>query len=384
MRRQYKRSLDWWREPGEEKFLEEEEQKKGKRLTEDKDFDLEDEEEDKDKEDLDLDDRDDEDDEEDSSDNDVEDEDFEDVDVDEVPDEDVDLSDEDETEVDVVLLIDGKRYKIVPEEEGEEEEELPDEDIDIDSMQPEMDEDPLKDVDAEDMDVDDEYSPSEDDLDLPKKKEGVEKNKLDSRKSISPSGDFPKPGKLGGSTISNSDSGKDLEDIPREKYAIKGDTKSGVKYTPSDAGENRISLKKLLKAEKARMEKEGMSKEDIDLRLEEIDQEYFEKFMDSILRKKGSSYKEIMDELLEVIEKDMKEIEMKKKDMQEEKEGESKDKTGFDPTEDLASGIVDIETKPIEVGMNPDSVTEPSDEEAKIAEKLKDIRKKRFERQSNS
>ena len=382
MMRQYKRSLDWWREPGEEKFLEEEEQKKGKRLTEDKDFDLEDEEEDKDKEDLDLDDRDDEDDEEDSSDNDVEDEDFEDVDVDEVPDEDVDLSDEDETEVDVVLLINGKRYRVVPEEEGEEE--LPDEDIDIDDMQPEMDEDPLKDVDAEDMDVDDEYSPSEDDLDLPKKKEGVEKNKLDSRKSISPSGDFPKPGKYGGSTISNSDSGKDLEDIPREKYAIKGDTKSGVKYTPSDAGENRISLKKLLKAEKARMEKEGMSKEDIDLRLEEIDQEYFEKFMDSILRKKGSSYKEIMDELLEVIEKDMKEIEMKKKDMQEEKEGESKDKTGFDPTEDLASGLVDIDTKPIEVGMNPDSVTEPSDEEAKIAEKLKDIRKKRFERQSNS
>jgi len=382
MMRQYKRSLDWWREPGEEKFLEEEEQKKGKRLTEDKDFDLEDEEEDRDKEDLDLDDRDDENDEEDSSDNDVEDEDFEDVDVDEVPDEDVDLRDEDETEVDVVLLINGKRYRVVPEEEGEEE--LPDEDIDIDDMQPEMDEDPLKDVDVEDMDVDDEYSPSEDDLDLPKKKEGVEKNKLDSRKSISPSGDFPKPGKLGGSTISNSDSGKDLEDIPREKYAIKGDTKSGVKYTPSDAGENRISLKKLLKAEKARMEKEGMSKEDIDLRLEEIDQEYFEKFMDSILRKKGSSYKEVMDELLEVIEKDMKEMEMEERDMQEEEKGESKDKTGFDPTEDLASGLVDIDTKPIEVGMNPDSVTEPSDEEAKIAEKLKDIRKKRFERQSNS
>jgi len=382
MMRQYKRSLDWWREPGEEKFLEEEEQKKGKRLTEDKDFDLEDEEEDRDKEDLDLDDRDDENDEEDSSDTDVEDEDFEDVDVDEVPDEDVDLRDEDETEVDIVLLINGKRYKVVPEEEGEEE--LPDEDIDIDSMQPEMDEDPLKDVDAEDMDVDDEYSPSEDDLDLPKKKEGVEKNKLDSRKSISPSGDFPKPEKLRGSTISNSDPGKDLEDIPREKYAIKGDTKSGVKYTPSDAGENRISLKKLLKAEKARMEKEGMSKEDINLRLEEIEQEHFEKFMDSILRKKGSSYKEVMDELLEVIEKDMKEMGMEERDMQEEEKGESKDKTGFDPTEDLASGLVDIDTKPIEVGMNPDSVTEPSDEEAKIAEKLKDIRKKRFERQSNS
>jgi len=382
MMRQYKRSLDWWREPGEEKFLEEEEQKKGKRLTEDKDFDLEDEEEDRDKEDLDLDDRDDENDEEDSSDTDVEDEDFEDVDVDEVPDEDVDLRDEDETEVDVVLLINGKRYRVVPEEEGEEE--LPDEDIDIDSMQPEMDEDPLKDVDAEDMDVDDEYSPSEDDLDLPKKKEGVEKNKLDSRKSISPSGDFPKPEKLRGSTISNSDPGKDLEDIPREKYAIKGDTKSGVKYTPSDAGENRISLKKLLKAEKARMEKEGMSKEDINLRLEEIEQEHFEKFMDSILRKKGSSYKEVMDELLEVIEKDMKEMGMEERDMQEEEKGESKDKTGFDPTEDLASGLVDIDTKPIEVGMNPDSITEPSDEEAKIAEKLKDIRKKRFERQSNS
>jgi len=382
MMRQYKRSLDWWREPGEEKFLEEEEQKKGKRLTEDKDFDLEDEEEDRDKEDLDLDDRDDENDEEDSSDNDVEDEDFEDVDVDEVPDEDVDLRDEDETEVDVVLLINGKRYRVVPEEEGEEE--LPDEDIDIDDMQPEMDEDPLKDVDVEDMDVDDEYSPSEDDLDLPKKKEGVEKNKLDSRKSISPSGDFPKPEKLRGSTISNSDPGKDLEDIPREKYAIKGDTKSGVKYTPSDAGENRISLKKLLKAEKARMEKEGMSKEDINLRLEEIEQEHFEKFMDSILRKKGSSYKEVMDELLEVIEKDMKEMGMEERDMQEEEKGESKDKTGFDPTEDLASGLVDIDTKPIEVGMNPDSVTEPSDEEAKIAEKLKDIRKKRFERQSNS
>ena len=382
MMRQYKRSLDWWREPGEEKFLEEEEQKKGKRLTEDKDFDLEDEEEDRDKEDLDLDDRDDENDEEDSSDNDVEDEDFEDVDVDEVPDEDVDLRDEDETEVDVVLLINGKRYRVVPEEEGEEE--LPDEDIDIDDMQPEMDEDPLKDVDVEDMDVDDEYSPSEDDLDLPKKKEGVEKNKLDSRKSISPSGDFPKPEKLRGSTISNSDPGKDLEDIPREKYAIKGDTKSGVKYTPSDAGENRISLKKLLKAEKARMEKEGMSKEDINLRLEEIEQEHFEKFMDSILRKKGSSYKEVMDELLEVIEKDMKEMGMEERDMQEEEKGESKDKTGFDPTEDLASGLVDIDTKPIEVGMNPDSITEPSDEEAKIAEKLKDIRKKRFERQSNS
>jgi len=382
MMRQYKRSLDWWREPGEEKFLEEEEQKKGKRLTEDKDFDLEDEEEDRDKEDLDLDDRDDENDEEDSSDNDVEDEDFEDVDVDEVPDEDVDLRDEDETEVDVVLLINGKRYRVVPEEEGEEE--LPDEDIDIDDMQPEMDEDPLKDVDVEDMDVDDEYSPSEDDLDLSKKKEGVEKNKLDSRKSISPSGDFPKPEKLRGSTISNSDPGKDLEDIPREKYAIKGDTKSGVKYTPSDAGENRISLKKLLKAEKARMEKEGMSKEDINLRLEEIEQEHFEKFMDSILRKKGSSYKEVMDELLEVIEKDMKEMGMEERDMQEEEKGESKDKTGFDPTEDLASGLVDIDTKPIEVGMNPDSVTEPSDEEAKIAEKLKDIRKKRFERQSNS
>jgi len=382
MMRQYKRSLDWWREPGEEKFLEEEEQKKGKRLTEDKDFDLEDEEEDRDKEDLDLDDRDDENDEEDSSDNDVEDEDFEDVDVDEVPDEDVDLRDEDETEVDVVLLINGKRYRVVPEEEGEEE--LPDEDIDIDDMQPEMDEDPLKDVDVEDMDVDDEYSPSEDDLDLSKKKEGVEKNKLDSRKSISPSGDFPKPEKLRGSTISNSDPGKDLEDIPREKYAIKGDTKSGVKYTPSDAGENRISLKKLLKAEKARMEKEGMSKEDINLRLEEIEQEHFEKFMDSILRKKGSSYKEVMDELLEVIEKDMKEMGMEERDMQEEEKGESKDKTGFDPTEDLASGLVDIDTKPIEVGMNPDSITEPSDEEAKIAEKLKDIRKKRFERQSNS
>ena len=251
-------------------------------------------------------------------------------------------------------------------------------------MQPEMDEDPLKDVDVEDMDVDDEYSPSEDDLDLSKKKEGVEKNKLDSRKSISPSGDFPKPEKLRGSTISNSDPGKDLEDIPREKYAIKGDTKSGVKYTPSDAGENRISLKKLLKAEKARMEKEGMSKEDINLRLEEIEQEHFEKFMDSILRKKGSSYKEVMDELLEVIEKDMKEMGMEERDMQEEEKGESKDKTGFDPTEDLASGLVDIDTKPIEVGMNPDSVTEPSDEEAKIAEKLKDIRKKRFERQSNS
>lgn len=292
-----------------------------------------------------------------------------------IDDKDIDdeYEDVDYEEDDIVLLINGKRYIVVPEDEGEEQgsEEYP---LEPSDEEEEGNEDNmLKDVDTEDIEVDDEYSPTEEELGLSKKKEGVEKNKLDSRKSISPSGDFPKKPEKIIDTKVISDAGKDLQDIPREQYAIKGDTKSGVKYTPSDAGDNKISISKLLKVERENLKKKGLSESEISKRLEEIELEWFTKSLDNYFRKKGTSLEEVAKEFWDKVDK-----------VREENRKKSEDNTCscFNPTEDLVSGIVDIDTKPVEIGMNPDSVTEPSDEEAKIAEDLKNIRKKRLNRQS--